>query len=232
MQFDMRLIDLFEQMEKKHRRVQDMLRDEYYRIRELLDHRPTRLELFTYMDADIYQMVISRSNINPFKRYLEYLHDLNELTLGERNLWHTIGREFIGLIETTNMSKVYKMPVLMAFYNKGQMRMAVTEEQLLASWKEFFGNGTNWKDLDRGITYEQYKAIPDRDHVKKILQMPVHFLQESGKGFFVQKEGYALALREELESVIRDPAFVGHVKDVIEYRTMDYYQRRYAEQRS
>ena len=230
--FDMRLIELFEQMEKEHRRVQDMLRDEYYRIRELLEHRPTRLELFTYMDADIYQMVISRSNINPFKRYLEYLHDLNELTPGERNLWHTIGREFIGLIETTTMTKVYKMPVLMAFYNKGQMRMAVTEEQLLASWKEFFGNGTNWKDLDRGITYAQYKAIPDRDHVKKILQMPVHFLQESGKGFFVQKEGYALALREELESVIQDPAFVGHVKDVIEYRTMDYYQRRYAEQRS
>ena len=26
------------------------------------------------MDADIYQMTISRSNINPFKRYLEYLH--------------------------------------------------------------------------------------------------------------------------------------------------------------
>ncbi len=41
---------------------------------------------------------------------------------------------------------------------------------------------------------------------------------------------YALALREELEPVIHDPAFVGHVKDVIDYRTMDYYQRRYAEQ--
>ena len=229
--FDMRLIDLFEQMEKKHRRVQDMLRDEYNRIKELLEHRPTRLELFTYMDADIYQMVISRPNINPFKKYLEYLHELNELTQEEIRLWHTIGREFIGLIETTNMSKVYKMPVLMAFYNKGQMRMAVTEEELLTSWKEFFGNGTNWKDLDRGITYKEYLAISDREHVKKILQMPVHFLQESGKGFFVQREGYALALREELETVIRDPVFVGHVKDVIDYRTMDYYQRRYVEYR-
>ena len=39
---------------------------------------------------------------------------------------------------------------------------------------------------------------------------------------------YALALREELEKVILDPIFVGHVKDVIDYRTMDYYQRRYA----
>ena len=103
----------------------------------------------------------------------------------------------------------------------------VTEEQLLKSWKEFFNNGTNWKDLDKNITYEKYKAISDKDHVKKIMQMPVHFLQESGKGFFVKKDGYALALREELGSVIDDPAFVEQVRDVIEYRTMDYYQRRY-----
>ena len=123
------------------------------------------------------------------------------------------------------------MPVLMAFYNGGQMRMAVTEEELLASWKAFFGNGTNWKDLDRSLTYEEYLAITDRDHVKKIMQMPVHFLEASGKGFFVQKEGYALALRKELGSVIHDPAFVAQVKDVIDYRVMDYYQRRYTERR-
>ena len=196
-----------------------------------MEHRPTRLELFTYMDADIYQMVIGRSNINPFKRYLEYLHGLNELTEAEMIIYHQIGREFIGLIETTNMSKVYKMPVLMAFYNNGHMRMAVTEEDLLISWKEFFGNGTNWKDLDSKLTYEEYQAIPDCDHIKKIMQMPVHFLQEFGKGFFVRKEGYALALREELEKVIHDSVFVGHVKDVIHYRTMDYYQRRYAKQK-
>ena len=34
--FDMRLIDLFEQMEKKHRRVEELLLEEYFRIRELL----------------------------------------------------------------------------------------------------------------------------------------------------------------------------------------------------
>ena len=54
------------------------------------------------------------------------------------------------------MSKVYKMPVLMAFYNHGNVRMEVTETELLESWKEFFSIGTNWKDLDKGITYEEY----------------------------------------------------------------------------
>ena len=227
--FDMRLIDLFEQMEKKHRRLQDMVREEFYRVRDMLGHRPTRLELFTYMDADIYQMAVERANVNPFRKYFVYLHDLNELKAEETELYQSIGREFIQLIETTNMTKVYKMPVLLAFYNDGHMRMEVTEEQLLASWKRFFGNGTNWKDLDRNITYEEYKSISDKDHIRKIIQMPVHFLQESGKGFFVQKKGYALVLREELRSHITDPAFVEQVKDVIEYRVMDYYQRRYHE---
>ena len=227
--FDMRLIDLFEQMEKKHRRLQDMVREEFYRVRDMLGHRPTRLELFTYMDADIYQMAVERANVNPFRKYFVYLHDLNELKAEETELYQSIGREFIQLIETTSMTKVYKMPVLLAFYNDGHMRMEVTEEQLLASWKRFFGNGTNWKDLDRNITYEEYKSISDKDHIRKIIQMPVHFLQESGKGFFVQKKGYALALREELRGHITDQAFVEQVKDVIEYRVMDYYQRRYHE---
>ena len=137
--FDMRLIDLFEQMEKKHRRLQDMVREEFYRVRDLLGHRPTRLELFTYMDADIYQMAVERANVNPFRKYFVYLHDLNELKAEETELYQSIGREFIQLIETTNMTKVYKMPVLLAFYNDGHMRMEVTEEQLLASWKRFFG---------------------------------------------------------------------------------------------
>lgn len=225
--FDMRLIDLFEKMERKHRRIQDLIREEYFRVKELIDHRPGRLELFTYMDADIYQMAIEQPKNNIFKKYLDFLHVTGELTEGEKALYNGIGREFIQLIETTGMTKVYKMPVLMAFYNDGHMRMAVTEEDLLSSWKSFFGNGTNWKDIDKNITYEKYKTISDKEHIKKILQMPVHFLQESGKGFFVKKDGYALALREELGLVIDDPAFVEQVRDVIEYRTMDYYQRRY-----
>ena len=119
------------------------------------------------------------------------------------------------------------MPVLMAFYNHGNVRLTVSEEQLLESWKEFFNTGTNWKDLDAKLTYHEYLEISDKEHVKKILQMPVHFLMESGKGFFVKKERYALALRDELTDVISNPVFVEQMKDVIEYRVMDYYQRRY-----
>lgn len=225
--FDMKLIDYFAEMDKKQLKVKDQIRNEFYRVKETLGKRPSRIELFTYMDDDIYQMAITHSKENPFKRYLEYLKNLNELTSEEELFFKGIGREFISLIENTNMSKVYKMPVLMAFYNHGDVRLAVSEEELLESWKEFFNTGTNWKDLDAQLTYREYLEISDKEHVKKILQMPVHFLLESGKGFFVKKEGVALALREELEDVIGNAVFVEQMKDVVEYRVMDYYQRRY-----
>ena len=229
--FDMKLIDLFSEMDKKHLKVRDQIRNEYYRVKELLGRIPSRMDLFTYMDDDIYRVAIAHSKDNPFKRYLDFRNELGELTEEENLLYGGIGREFINLIENTNMSKVYKMPVLMAFYNHGNIRSQVSEEELLDSWKEFFSTGTNWKDLDTGITYEKYCSISDKEHIKKILQMPVHFLQESGKGFFVKKEGTALALKEDLADVILQPAFGEQMKDVIEYRAMDYYRRRYEEKR-
>lgn len=226
--FDLELIDLFAEMDKRTLRVKDCIRGEYYRVKNLLDKSPSRLELFTYMDDDVYQLAMQHSKENPFKRYLDYKKELDELSENELAFLQDInGRDFIHLIETTNMTKVYKMPVLMAFYNHGDIRMEVTEQHLLASWKEFFSTGTNWKDLDKDMTYEKYMAISDKEHINKILKMPVNYLQLSGDGFFVKRDGCALALSEKLQDVIDNPVFVDQMRDVIRYRTMDYYQRRY-----
>lgn len=225
--FDMKLIDLFAEMDRKHLKLKDQVINEYFRVKDLLGKRPTRLDLFTYMDDNIYETAITHSKDNPFKRYLEFLNDLGELNQIEVEFYKGIGREFISLLENTNMSKVYKMPVLMAFYNNSDVLMKVSEKQLLSSWKEFFSTGTNWKDLDKNMTLQKYKDISDKDHLKKILAMPVHFLLESGKGFFVKNDDVILGLREELHPLIDNPVMIQQMKDVIDYRTMDYYQRRY-----
>lgn len=225
--FDMRLIDLFSEMDKKRLKLKDKIVNEYFRVKDLLEKAPSRLELFTYIEDDVYQMAVTHSKENPFKRYLDFKNGINELSDGEKEIYHGIGNEFISLIENTSMSKVYKMPVLMAFYNHGKVLMQVNEQQLLDSWKELFSTGTNWKDLESEISYERFIAISDKEHIKKIIQMPVHFLLESGKGFFIKKDGCVLALRDELKDVVGNPVFVEQMKDVIDYRTMDYYQRRY-----
>lgn len=226
--FDMRLIDLFQEMDKRSLTAKERIRQEYYRVKELLDGKmPTRMELFTYMDDDVYQYCIKNAKENPFRGYLEFLHGLRELSVQEEDVYAGLGREFLSLIETTDMQKVYKMPVLYSFYHDGDIRMAVTDKELLESWKEFFNTGTNWKDFSPGLSYADYKAMTDRQHLSKAKSMPVKFLKASGKGFFIDKEGYALAIREELADIVEKEAFKMQMKDILEYRTMEYYRRRY-----
>ena len=226
--FDMRLIDLFRELDKKSLSVKERINQEYYRVKELLDGKiPTRMELFTYMEDDIYQYCIKHAKENPFRRYLDFLAELNELSAEEKILYDGIGREFLSIIETTDMQKVYKMPILYSFYNHGNVKLAVTDEEVLKSWKEFFNKGTNWKDFAAGISYENYKNMTDKQHLSKAKSMPIKFLKASGKGFFLEREGCAIAIRDDLKTVIDNDAFKIHMKDILEYRTMEYYRRRY-----
>lgn len=228
--FDMRLIDLFWEMDKKSLSIKEKIKQEYYRVKELLDGKvPTRIELFTNMDDDIYEYCMKHSKENPFKRYMDFLHEIHELSEEEENLYAGIGREFLQLIETTNMQKVYKMPILDCFYNDGNIRLAVTDEEVVESWKKFFNRGTNWKDFPNVTSHEEYLKITDKQHLNKAKTMPIKFLKSSGKGFFIDKEGYALAIRDELSEVIKMDSFKAQMKDIIEYRTIEYYRRRYIE---
>ena len=226
--FDMRLIDLFKELDRKSLSVKERIKQEYYRVKELLNGKvPSRIELFTYMNDDIYQYCIKHSKENPFRRYMEFLNELQELSKEEEEVYSGIGREFLTLIETTDMQKVYKMPILYSFYNDGNVRLAVKDEEVLLAWKKFFDNGVNWKDFASDISYADYKAITDKQHLSKAKSMPIKFLKASGKGFFIEKEGYALAIKEDLKDVVRNKAFKNHMKDILEYRTMEYYRRRY-----
>lgn len=201
--FDMRLIDLFKEMDKKSLSVKERINKEFYRVKELLEGKvPTRMEFFTYMEAEIYDYCMKHSKDNPFRKYLEFLNDLNELSECEKQLYNSIGREFISIIETTDMQKVYKTPILYSFYNNGNIRLTVTEEEVLESWKKFFNKDRKWKDFSSDINYEEYKNMTDKQHINKAKTMPIKFLKASGKGFFVDKEGYAISLRDKLKDII------------------------------
>lgn len=229
--FDMRLIDLFKEMDKKSLSMKKRIRQEFYRVKEILNGKvPSRMEFFTYIEDEIYQYCIRHAKENPFRKYMDFLNELQELSLEEQKIYSGIGREFLSLIETTDMQKVYKMPILYSFYNNGEIRLAVTDEEVLQAWKGFFDDGTNWKDFAADISYADYKSMTDKQHLTKAKNMPIKFLKASGKGFFVDKEGYALAIRDDLRLVIEKETFKVHMKDIIDYRTMEYYRRRYEEQ--
>lgn len=226
--FDMKLIDLFKELDKKSISAKQQIKQEYYRVKELLNGKtPTRMELFTYMEDEVYQYCIKHAKENPFRKYMEFLAEMNELSEDERVLYSSIGREFLSLIETTDMQKVYKIPILYSFYNDGNIRLEVTESDILKAWKKFFDEGTNWKDFSKDISYIDYKNMTDKQHMSKAKNMPIKFLKSSGKGFFIEKDGYAIAIREDINTIKDNIVFKNQMKDILEYRTMEYYRRRY-----
>lgn len=228
--FDMRLIDLFKKLDQKSLTAKERITHEFYRVKEKLDGKiPTRMQLFTYMDDDVYRYCITHAKENPFRHYLEFLEKLHELSETEVTLCSGLGKDFLTLIETTDMQKVYKMPILYSFFNHGNVRLAVKDDEVLAAWKDFFNTGKNWKDFAADITYDEYKSITDKQHLRKAKSMPIKYLKASGKGFFVEKDGFALAIRDDLKDIVKNDAFIKHMHDILEYRTMEYYRRRYLE---
>ena len=76
----MRLIDLFHEMENRNLTIRDIIRQEYFRVKEFLGGKvPTRMELFSCMEGGIYELCVKNARENPFRHYLEYLHRLGGL---------------------------------------------------------------------------------------------------------------------------------------------------------
>ena len=232
--FDLKLIDLFRKMEEGKRKGHDAVVHEYHRVKELLQHVPTRVELFTHMDEVVYQYCLKEAKENPFRHYVMFRSALGDLEK-EKCAWiGTDAGDFLELIEQTSMQKSYKMPVLSAFCEADggsvdSLKMAVTESDVLRSWKKFYQTGTNWKDVNKCKNKADFENMTDKDHLQNITKNPVNFLKQSGKGFFVDKEGYLIALKDEMQAVLQEGGmkFADEVKDIVQYRVLEYYWKRY-----
>ena len=226
--FEFELIDLFERLKQKSQSVQSIIKNEFYRIKDLLGKIPSRTEFFENIDWEIYQLCLKNVKFSPFKNYLQFLKTENLLGEDEKIMAVTIAADFLNEVERTSMTKSYKMPVLLSFYKDGKILQKVNENDLLESWKKFYSNNLYWKDLPQILNFESYKKITDKEHLANIKKNPVHYLILSGKGYFSMKENY-FTINERLLPFLENPAFATHFKDIIDYRTADYFSRRYNE---
>lgn len=206
--------------------INPYIKSEYYRIKAILQEKtPTRMDLFRMMQEPHYILCTEKAKENIFKHYLDALEELDELHPAELELKNSIGGEFLHVLETTLMQKSYKMVLLKAFLQDGTIRMAVTEQNVLKVWKDFFAEEEHWKDL--GVeSYQEFLKITDEQHLANARKNPIRFLLSSGKGFFIKKPGYALALSEDLKNAVKSEAFCKHFADITEYRIHEYFRKR------
>lgn len=236
--FDFRIVDIFKRQAEAEKKftvlkyiaikgpqlnVPRFVVEEYYRIKEYVQERPSRLQFYTYFDDDLYKLLNSKGNV--FRDYLWFLKEIGEATEEESKLVGTVGHEFIKMIEATSMTKSYKMPILLAFYNEGKMKFILSEEDVYENFKAFYEKGSNYIDLTQYKSSKNYKAWGKTGFINLAKNNPEKaFLSTAAEFFYWNNKFYCL--NEKLEEFKNNESFIKQFKDVIDYRTRKYYKER------
>ena len=236
--FDFNLVDLFEKMDDEKREFEEinrsnvtikndfLIKNEYFRIKENLGHIPSRVEMFTYMDDDIFFSMKKNSKLNIFRNYLSFLDKNGELTEEQKLFINSVGHKFINLIENTAMSKTPKIPLLEAFYNHGNFRLKVSNHDLYEYFKAFYSKGSNKIDMLKDKSTQNIDSWSEKQFVTYARKNPVNFLCKSSGDFFTKDKEFVY-LNPELSDFIEDEFFLENVIDAIEFRTKEYYKVRF-----
>ena len=224
--FDFKIIDIFKKQAEREMKVKDKVKEQFEVVTQMLGYRPSRVELFTYIDDEVYQNIRSKA-MNPFSNYLEYIKENDKLTHDEEILYNSRGREFINMIETTSMSKTYKMPVLLAFYNYGDIKMEISEDDIYKSFYNFYRKGSNKVDMLKDKGTMEFETWDKKKYVSLANNNPIKFLLKTHGEFFKEKEQCLIALQDDLKDIISNEAFKKHMKDSIDFRVESYYKNRF-----
>ena len=213
-------------MNKANQKLEDAILEEFYRIKIDLGHAPSRVEMFTYMDEDLYYNMKKKSKVNIFKDYMKFLNDNNETNYDESEILNTLAHEFINLIENTSMTKVPKIPLLLAFYNEGKMKLEIDDEDIYKSFKSFYNSGCNAIDMLKDKSTKNFKTWTEKQYISFARKNPVHFFCKSSSKFFTINEE-KVCLNKGLQQYLNNPVFINHVKDAIDFRQKEYYKNRF-----
>ena len=224
--FDFKIIDIFKKQAEREMKVKDKVKEQFEVVSQMLGYRPSRVELFTYIDDEVYQNIRSKA-MNPFSNYLEYIKENDKLTHDEEILYNSRGREFINMIETTSMSKTYKMPVLLAFYNDGDIKMEISEDDIYKSFYNFYRKGSNKVDMLKDKGTREFETWDKKKYVSLANNNPIKFLLKTHGEFFKEKEECLIALQDDLKDIINNEAFKKNMKDSIDFRVESYYKNRF-----
>lgn len=223
--FDFRLIDIFRRMADEQKNIFDKIIEEYFKIKDDNAAKPLRLSMYTYMDENVYAAIRNKKDLNIFRDFLSFLKETGDLSDNEKELIGTKAHDFLKEIENTGMTKMYKMPLLLAFYNNGDMKLSIDDENIYRSFKEFYSHGSNSVDLLKDKNTRNYKKWGKKEYINLARKNPIHFLIKSSPEFFYEN-AKRFCLSPELEKYLNNPAFIAHFKDIINYKTRKFFKER------
>lgn len=218
-QFDMKLIDLFEEM-KKHDKLSVRLENDYFKLKSVYGKRPLRTDLFEGSDIPTREYLKNG--------YIQFLNSINELSEEEKTWLGTKTEGFLRELEKMAMDKLYKIPTISCFINGNRLQHKVSADRIAESMMEFYKNPLYAPDMqDNGS--KDYLNWTLQKYRSKAIQMPINFINKSSKYFMYDEINEELILDPEIAS-IESSLFIAHVKDILEYRLKSKCSKFYKNQ--
>jgi len=218
-QFDFRLLDLFREMAKSDP-LPKRMKDEYQRIKEEFGRRPTRIDMYHRSDIPIREYLK--------QGWLAWLNRIGDITQEESTWLGTPTEDFLVEIEKTSMSKAYKMPTIGALLSNGEISKQVSLESIGQDFMDFYVNyPLHQKDL-RDKSNRNWHKWDVSKFANLARKRPVHFLSNSGRFFHYDEINKVFYLDDSLDQYLSS-ALAEHVKDILDYKTIQYFRRRFRE---
>ena len=167
------------------------------------------------IDTDEYIDIYKANELNTF--YIkENTHKNLEL--------HKNVIDFINTIKSTSMSKSYKIPLLWAFYNNGNIKLKINEDDIYNSFKEFYSKNENSKDLQNQKSTQGYENWDKKEYIKLAKDNPIkHLVDKTSKYFY--KENDLFCISGILEPYIHKKEFIEEFKNAIQSLENRYFKR-------
>ena len=167
------------------------------------------------IDTDEYIDIYKANELNTF--YIkENTHKNLEL--------HKNVIDFINTIKSTSISKSYKIPLLWAFYNNGNIKLKINEDDIYNSFKEFYSKNENAKDLQNQKSTQGYENWGKKEYVKLAKDNPIkHLVDKTSKYFY--KENDLFCISGILEPYIHKKEFIEEFKHAIQSLENRYFKR-------
>lgn len=218
--FDFQLLDLFEKMASTDPLKKRML-DVYYRIKESLGRRPSRVDILS--GSDIHPREFLKNG------WLNYLHELGELDPVEETWMGTVAEDFLKYLEKTGMAKAYKVPTIESMLEGGTLLHQVPLQRIGEYFREFYVNKPLHQKDFKDKSNKDWESWDLSKYTQLARKNPVHFLSR-GKFFHYDEINKVFSLDDSIKPFV-SPELAIHIKDILEYRRIFYFRRKFKEGR-
>lgn len=220
-EFDFKLIEYFEKLKRKNIKQEELVKLDYQKLMEVLEKIPTIMETYTFGEIPVHMY------IKTFKSWYNFQKEIGVLNEQQKN-YSQKAIEFLSFLESTSMTKSYKMPLFLALFDIPNREQSI--EKIGEYFKKFYQNKRYAKDLNNK-KHMEWESWSNKKFEKLAEENPIKHLTEKGKNMeYFTYEDRIFSLNKELyEEILKNKELLKEIRERIEYRVINYFSRKYME---